>query len=145
MVVTAVAAMGGRGGAKQWDWLIVSAGRAGGILTSVSCASMVNHTNRARRVGGVASLMGVSVSPTVATLGGCSGGEGQLNLAFLREDDDTRGEGRYVLGVDGENHRSSQLGVPRISALVKVPGGENWVALSLSIACMIYEKSSSSS
>jgi len=111
--------MGGRGGATGWDWLIVLASRAGGILTSVSRASMVNHTNRARRVGGGASLMGVSVSPTVAILRGSGGGEGKHNLAFLREDDDTRDKGRYVVGVDGEHHRSGQLGVPRISAWLR--------------------------
>jgi len=80
---------------------------------------MVNHTNGARRVGGGASLMGVAVSPTVATLGGSGGGEGKLNLAFLREDDDTCDEGRYVLGLDGEHHRSGQLGVARISAWLR--------------------------
>jgi len=30
-----------------------------------------------------------------------------------------------VLGVDGDNHRSGLLGLPRISARVKVPGREN--------------------
>ena len=88
VVVTAVAAMGGRGRATGRDWLIVSTPGAGRILTSGSRASMVKRTNRARRVGGGASLMGVSVSPTVSSLGGSGGGEGKLNLAFLREDDD---------------------------------------------------------
>jgi len=49
---------------------------------------MVKRTNGARGVGGGASLMGVSVSPAVLTLGGSGGGGGKLNLAFLREDDD---------------------------------------------------------
>jgi len=34
---------------------------------------MVNRTNVARRVDGEASLMGVSVSPAVSTLGGSAG------------------------------------------------------------------------
>jgi len=122
VVVTAVAAIGGRGRATGWDWLMVSAAGAGGILTSVSRASMMKRTNGARGVGGGASLMSVSVSPAVSTLGGSGGGEGKLNLAFLREDNDTRGEGGNVLGVDGDNHRSGLLGAPRISARVKVPG-----------------------
>ena len=29
------------------------------------------------------------------------------------------------MGVDGDNHRSGLLGLPRISARVKVPVGEN--------------------
>ena len=66
--------------------------------------------------------MGVSVSPTVLALGGSGGGEGKFNLAFLREEDNTRCEGGNVLGVDGDNHRSGLLGLPRISARVKVPG-----------------------
>jgi len=122
VVVTAVAAMGGRGRATGWDWLMVSAPGAGGILTSVSRASMMKGTNGARRVGGGASLMGVSVSPTVSTLGGSGGGEGKFDLAFLGKDEDTRGKGGDVLGVDGDNHRSGLLGAPRISARVKVPG-----------------------
>ena len=73
VVVTAVAAMGGRGRTTGWDWLIVPAPGAGGILTSVRRASMVKRTNGARRVGGGTSLMGVSVSPTVSTLGGSVG------------------------------------------------------------------------
>jgi len=73
VVVTAVAAMGGRGRATGWDWLIVSAPEAGGILTSVRRASMVNRTSGACWVGGGASLMGVSVSPTVSTRGGSVG------------------------------------------------------------------------
>jgi len=83
VVITAVAAMGGRGRTTGWDWLIVPAPGAGGILTSVSRASMMKHTNGARGVGGRASLMGVSVSPAVLTLGGSGGGEGKFDLAFL--------------------------------------------------------------
>jgi len=83
VVVTAVAAMGGRGRTTGWDWLIVPAPGAGGILTSVSRASMMKRTDWARRVGGGASLMGVSVSPAVLTLGGSVGGVGKFDLAFL--------------------------------------------------------------
>jgi len=49
---------------------------------------MVKGTNGARGVGGGASLKGVSVSPTVSTLGGSGGGEGKFDLLFLRQDDD---------------------------------------------------------
>jgi len=69
-VITPVAAMGGRGRTTGWDSLIVPAPGAGWILTFVSRPSMVKHTNRARRVGGGASLMGVSISPTVSKPGG---------------------------------------------------------------------------
>jgi len=88
VVVAAVAAMWGRGLTTGRDWPIVPAPGAGGILTSVSGTSMVKRTNGARGVGGGASLMGVSVSRAVLTLGGSGGGGGKLNLAFLREDDD---------------------------------------------------------
>jgi len=88
VVVTAVAATGGRGRTTGRDWLIVSAPGAGGILTSVRRTRMVKRTNGARGVGGGASLMGVSVSPAVLTLGGLGGGEGKFDLAFLGEDND---------------------------------------------------------
>jgi len=70
VVTTAVTAMGGRGRTTGWDRLIVPAPGAGWILASVSRASMVKRTNGAREVGCGASLMGVSVSPEVLTLGG---------------------------------------------------------------------------
>jgi len=101
---------------------MVSAPGAGGILTSVSRASMMKRTKGTRGVGGGASLMSVSVSPVVSTLAGSGGGEGKFDLVFRGEDDNTRGEGGNVLGVDGDNHRSGLLGAPRISARVKVPG-----------------------
>jgi len=44
VVITAVAAMRGRGCTIRWDWLIVPAPAAGGILTCVSHASMVKRT-----------------------------------------------------------------------------------------------------
>jgi len=122
MVVTAVAAMGGRGRTTGWDWLIVPDPGAGGILASVSRAIMVKCTNGARGGGGGASLMGVSVSPAVLTLAGSGGGEGNFELSFLREDDHPGCEGRNVLRVDSDNHRSRLLGLPRILARVKVPG-----------------------
>jgi len=83
VVITTVAAMGGRGRATGWDWLIVSAPGTGGILASVSRASMMKRTNGARGVDGGASLMGVSVSPAVSTLGVSGGGERKFDLVFL--------------------------------------------------------------
>jgi len=88
VVTTAVTAMGERGRTTGRDWLMVPAPGAGWILASVSRASMMKGTNGARGVGGGASLMGVSASPAVLTLGGSGGGEGKFDLAFLREDDD---------------------------------------------------------
>ena len=41
-----------------------------------------------RRVGGRASLMGVSVSPAVSTQGGSIRRERKFDLALLREDED---------------------------------------------------------
>jgi len=67
VVTTAVTAMGGRGRTTRWDWLIVPVPGAGWILASVSRASMMRRTDGARGVGGGASLMGVSVSPTILT------------------------------------------------------------------------------
>jgi len=83
---------------------------------------MVKRTNGALRVAGGASLMGMSVSPAVSTLGGSRGGEGKLDLTFLGEDDDACSKGRYILGVDGDNHLSGLHGPPRISGRVKGPG-----------------------
>ena len=86
VVVTAVAAMGGRGRVTGWDGLIVSAPGASGILTSVSCERMMKHRNGACWVGGGASLMGVSVSPAVSALGAPAGSEGKFNLGPLYKD-----------------------------------------------------------
>ena len=72
MVITAVAAMGGRGSTTGWDWLIVPAPRAGCLLTSVNRTSMMKRTNRAGWVGGGVSLSSVSVSPVVSILGRAS-------------------------------------------------------------------------
>ena len=72
MVITAVAAMEGRGRTTGWDWLIDPAPGAGWILTFVSRASMMKRKNGARRVGGGASLIGVSLSPAVSTLRGAA-------------------------------------------------------------------------
>jgi len=88
VVVTAVAATGGRGRTTGRDWLIVPAPGARGILTSVRRTSMVKRTNGARGVGGGVSLMAVSVPPAVLPLRGLGGGEGKFDLAFLAEDND---------------------------------------------------------
>jgi len=52
-------------------------------MTSVSHASIVKRTNGARQVASGASLMGVSRSPPVSTLGGPIGRERNLGLALL--------------------------------------------------------------
>jgi len=122
VVITAVAAMGGRVRVTGRDWLIVPAPGAGWVLTSVCHASMVKQTNGAHRVGGRASLSSVSVSPVVCTLRGAACREGQFDVAFLGEDDDAGSKGRNVLLVSGDNHRSGLLCAPRVSARVKVPG-----------------------
>ena len=122
VVITAVAAMGGRGRTTGRDWLIVPAPGAGCVLTSVCHTSMVKRTNGARRVGGRASLSSVSVSPAVCTPRGAACPEGQFDVAFLGEDDDAGSKGRNVLQVDCDNHRSGVLCAPRVSACVKVPG-----------------------
>jgi len=41
---------------------------------------------------------------------------------FLQEDENPASEGRYLLRVDGDNHRSGLLGALRIWVRVKVPG-----------------------
>jgi len=65
---------------------------------------MVKPTNGAGRVGGGTSLMGVSVSPTVSTLGGSASREGKFNLAPGPVEDDSRCKGRNVLWIDGDSH-----------------------------------------
>jgi len=72
VVITAVAAMGERGRTRGWDRLIVPAPGACWILTSISHASMMQRTNRARSVGGGVSLSSVSGFPGVSTLGGAA-------------------------------------------------------------------------
>jgi len=89
VVITAVAAMGGRGRTTGQDWLIVPAPGAGWILISVSHARKVKRIDGARRVVGGASLSSVSVSPAVSTLGGAACCEGKFDLVFLGEDDDS--------------------------------------------------------
>jgi len=93
VVVTAGAALGGRGRTTGWDWFIVHAPGTGGILTCVSRASMMKRTNGACRVVGGASVMGVSESPAVSALEGSIGRELKFDLALRREDEDRRGEG----------------------------------------------------
>jgi len=88
VVITAVSAMGGQGRTIGCDWLIVPAQGAGGILTSVSRASMMKRTNGAHRVGGGASLSSVSVSPAVSTPRAAACREGKFDLALRGEDDD---------------------------------------------------------
>jgi len=106
---------------------------------------MVNRTNVARRVDGEASLMGVSVSPAVSTLGGSAGWERKFDLALVREDEDPE--------LRADTCWRSMVTTTEVGCLVlqesqsglRYLAERTGVALSLRIACLIYGKSSSSS
>ena len=69
MVVTAVWAVGGEGGAAAGDGLGIAALGACGVLASLSRASMMKHTEGAGGVFLGASGMGMSESIVVGALG----------------------------------------------------------------------------
>ena len=145
VVLAAVTAMGGRGQATGWDRLIVSAPGARAILASVSHACMIKRTNRAHGGGGRPLLMGVSVSPTVCTLGGSGGGEGKFDLGFC--------EWMTTPAVRAETFWGSTVITTEVACLVSLESrlGLMYLAerigvpLSLPISCLRYGKSSSSS
>ena len=83
---------------------------------------MVKHTKGARGVGLLAALGGVAETVAVIALGVSVGVDGFLNLVPFREEEAGREELLYVIGVDGDNHRSRLFGYFSSSVLVKVPG-----------------------
>ena len=122
MVTATVGAVGGGGRAASRDGPGVSPLGAGGVLTSVSRTSMVKRTEGARGVGLLASLGGVAEAVAVVALGVSVGVDGFFDLEFFREEEEGREELLYVVGVDGDNHRSRLFGYSSSSVLVKVPG-----------------------
>ena len=69
-----------------------------------------------------ATLGGVAETVAVVALGVSIGVDGFLNLEPFREEEEGREESLYVVGVDGDNHRSRLFGYSSSSVLVKVPG-----------------------
>ena len=84
--------------------------------------SMVKRTEGARGVGLLTALRGVAEAVAVVTLGVSVGVDGFLNLEPFGEVEEGREEFLYVVGVDGDNHRSRLFGYSSSSVLVKVPG-----------------------
>ena len=84
--------------------------------------SMVKRTKGARGGGLFAALGGVPEAVAVVTVGVSIGVDGFLNLEPFREEEERREEFLYVIGVNGDNHRSRLFGYSRSSVLVKVPG-----------------------
>ena len=76
-------------------------------------------------MGLLAELGGMPEAVAVVTLGVSVGVDGFLNLEPLGEEEEGLEEFMYVIGVDGDNHRSLLFGYPRSSVLVKVPGRTN--------------------
>ena len=87
--------------------------------------SMVKRIEGTRRVGLLAALGGVAEAVAVIALGVSVGVDGFLNLEPFGEEEEGRQEFLYVVGVDGDNHRSRLFGYSRSSVLVKVPGRTN--------------------
>ena len=72
---------------------------------------MVKRTERARGVGLLAALGRVAEAVAVGALGVPVGVDGLLNLEPFREEEEGGEEFLYVVGVDGDNHRSRFFGV----------------------------------
>ena len=83
---------------------------------------MVKRTEGARGVGLLASLGGVAEAVAVVALGVPVGVDGLFDLEPFREEEEGSEEFLYVVGVDGDNHRSRLFGYSNSSVLVKVPG-----------------------
>ena len=122
MVATAVGAVGGGGWAAARDGPGVASLGAGWVLASVCRTSMVKRTEGARGVGLLASLGGVSETVAVGALSVSVSVDGFLNLDPFGEEEEGGEEFLYVVGVDGDNHRSRLFGYSSSSVLVKVPG-----------------------
>ena len=67
---------------------------------------MVKRTEVARGVGLLAGLGGVAKVVAVVALGVAVGVDGLCNLEPFGEEEEGREEFLYVVGVDGDNHRS---------------------------------------
>ena len=122
MVAATVGAVGGGGWAVARNGPQVSSLRAGGVLASMGRTSMVKRTEGARGGGLLASLGGMAEAVAVVALGVVVGVDGFLNLQPFQEEKDGREEFLYVVGVDGDNHRSRLFGYSSSSVLVKIPG-----------------------
>ena len=73
-------------------------------------------------MGLLAALGGVAQAVAVVALGVSVGVDSFLNLEPFGEEEEGGKEFMYVVGVDGDNHRSRLLGYSSSSVLVKVPG-----------------------
>ena len=73
-------------------------------------------------MGLLAALGGVAAAVAVVVLGVAVGIDGLLDLEPFGEEEEGREEFLYVIGVDGDNHRSHLFGYSSRSVLVKVPG-----------------------
>ena len=73
-------------------------------------------------MGLLAPLGGVAEAVAVVALGVPVDVDGLLNLEPFREEEEEWEEFLYVVGVDGDNHRSRLFGYSNSSVLVKVPG-----------------------
>ena len=83
---------------------------------------MVKRTKGARGVCLLAALGGVSKPVAVVALGVAVGVDGFLDLQPFREEEEGREEFLYIVGVNGDNHRSRLFGYSSSSVLVMVPG-----------------------
>ena len=83
---------------------------------------MVKRTKGAREVGLLPVPGGVAEAAAVVTLDVPVGVDGIVELVPLGEEEDEWAEFLYVVGVDGEDHRSRIFGYSSSSVLVKVPG-----------------------
>ena len=83
---------------------------------------MVKRTEGARGVGLFAPLGGVAEAVAVVALGVTVGVDGFFTLEPFREEEEGGEEFLYVVGVDGDNHRSRLFGYSSSSVLVKIPG-----------------------
>ena len=122
MVTTAVGAVGGGGGAAARDGPGVAPLGAGGVLASMCRTSMVKRTKGARGVGLFATLGGMAETVAVVALGVSVGVDGFFDLEPFREEEEGGKEFLYVVGVNGDNHRSRLSGYSSSSVVVKVPG-----------------------
>ena len=82
----------------------------------------MKRTEGARGVGLFATLGDVAEGVAVVALGIPVGVDSFLNLELLREEEEGREEFLYVVGVDGDKHRSGLFRYSSSSVLVEIPG-----------------------